>query len=79
MPLVIIDILHIKIALLTKDNSDSKVHAANVGPTWGPQDPGEPHVGHMNFAIWEYMYVSSFVTGSPNIAWWLASCMLVNI
>ena len=32
--------------------TDSKVDGANVGPTWGQQDPGGPHVGHMNFAIW---------------------------
>ena len=30
---------------------DSKVHGANVGPIWGRQDPGGPHVGPMNFAI----------------------------
>ena len=24
-----------------------------MGPTWGRQDPGGPHVGPMNFAIWE--------------------------
>ena len=30
---------------------DSKVHGANVGPSWGRQDSGGPHVGHMNFAI----------------------------
>ena len=30
---------------------DSKVHEANMGPIWGRQDPGEPHVGPMNFAI----------------------------
>ena len=41
------------------------VHGANMGPTWGGQDPGGPHVGPMNrqdpggphvgpinFAIW---------------------------
>ena len=33
---------------------DSKVHGANVGPIWGRQDPGGPHVGPMNFAIWVY-------------------------
>ena len=27
---------------------DSKVHGANMGPTWGRQDPGGPHVGPMN-------------------------------
>ena len=31
---------------------DSKVHGANMGPIWGWQDPGGPHVGPMNFAIW---------------------------
>ena len=24
---------------------DSKIHGANVGPTWGRQAPGGPHVG----------------------------------
>ena len=24
---------------------DSKVHGANMGPIWGRQDPGGPHVG----------------------------------
>ena len=31
---------------------DSKVRWANMGPIWGRQDPGGPHVGPMNFAIW---------------------------
>ena len=31
---------------------DSKVHGVNMGPIWGQQDPGGPHVGPMNFAIW---------------------------
>ena len=31
---------------------DSKVHGANMGPIWAQQDPGGPHVGPMNFAIW---------------------------
>ena len=31
---------------------DSKMHGANVGPTWGRKDPGGPHVGRMNLAIW---------------------------
>ena len=33
---------------------DSKVHGANMGPIWGRQDPGVPHVGSMNFAMWGY-------------------------
>ena len=32
---------------------DSKVHGANTGPIWGRQDPNGPHVGPMNFAIWD--------------------------
>ena len=31
---------------------DSKVHGAHMGPTWGRQDPGGPHVGPMNLVIW---------------------------
>ena len=31
---------------------DGKVHGANMGPIWGRQDLGGPHVGPMNFAIW---------------------------
>ena len=37
---------------------DSKVHGANIGPSWGRQDPGGPHVGPMNFAIWDVFYSS---------------------
>ena len=32
---------------------DNKVQWANMGPIWDRQDPGEPHVGPMNLAIWE--------------------------
>ena len=32
---------------------DSKVHKANMGPIWGRQDPGGPHDGPMNFALWD--------------------------
>ena len=34
-------------------NPDSKVHGANMGPIWGRQDPSGPHIGPMDFAIWE--------------------------
>ena len=34
-------------------NPDNKVHGANMGPNWGRQDPGGPHVELMNFAIRE--------------------------
>ena len=32
--------------------SDSKVDGANMGPTWGRQDPGGPHVCPINLATW---------------------------
>ena len=32
---------------------DNKVHGANMGSTWGRQDPGVLHVGHVNLAIWD--------------------------
>ena len=30
---------------------DSKVHGANMGPTWVLSAPDGPHVGPMNFVI----------------------------
>ena len=35
---------------------DSKVHGANMGPTWGRQDPGGPHVDPMNLGIRGYFH-----------------------
>ena len=37
--------------VIGSDYPDSKFHGANMGPTWGRQDPGGPHVGHMNLTI----------------------------
>ena len=37
----------------TQHIPDNKVHGANMGPIWGRQDPGGPHVGPMNFAKWD--------------------------
>ena len=34
---------------------DSKVNGANVGPIWGRQAPGGPHVGPMNLAFWVFL------------------------
>ena len=36
---------------------DSKVHGANMGPTWVLSSPGGPHVGPMNLAIWVVLKV----------------------
>ena len=49
----------------------SKFHGANMWPIWGRQDPGGPHVGPMNFAIWaRFIYnetqVNWVVTNKPH-------------
>ena len=35
----------------------NQVHGVNMGPIWGRQNPDGPHVGPMNFAIWEWSFV----------------------
>ena len=45
---------------------DSKVHGANMGPIWGRQDPGGPHVGPMNLTI--------SVSASCGILWDAITC-----
>ena len=37
---------------------DRKLHGANMGPIWDRQDPGGPHVGPMNFAIWDHIAIA---------------------
>ena len=51
--LVTADVLVANCAQPETSTPDSKVHGANMGPIWGRQDPGGPHVGPMNFAIWD--------------------------
>ena len=48
--------------LITHANPDSKVHGADMGSTWGRQDPVGPHVGPMDLVIWEH----ALRTGSTN-------------
>ena len=40
---------------------NSKVHGANMGPIWGRQDLGGPHVGPMNFGIWVPTFARVYV------------------
>ena len=40
------------------ENPDSKVHWANIGPTWVLSAPDGPHVGSMNLAINEVIVCS---------------------
>ena len=50
---------------------DSKVHGANMGPIWGRQDPGGPHVGSMNFAIWDALRVYH-----DSVMWIFCVCLI---
>ena len=43
--------IYILYYIYTYMHPESKIHGANMGPTWGRQDPGGPHVGHMKFVI----------------------------
>ena len=45
----------------------SKSHGANMGPIWGRQDPGGPHVGPMNFSIWDLAGKVSTVLSNVNV------------
>ena len=58
---------------------DSKVHGANMGPIWGRQDPGGPHVGPMNFAIWDIEW--NFDTGKwrVNVRFSVFTCFHVQL
>ena len=35
-----------------------------MGPTWGLEDPGGPHVGLMNLAIWDVALAATTGTGA---------------
>ena len=50
---------------------DSKVHGANIGPIWGRQDPGGPHVGPMNLTIWVVFWerFRRWIQMSPLFVW----------
>ena len=50
------NVMHWFCIVVVKNIPDSKVHGVDMGPTWGRQDPGGPHVGPMNFAIWGWLY-----------------------
>ena len=42
-----------------KNTPDSKVQGAHMGPLWGRQDPGGPHVGDVNLAIWDGLFATT--------------------
>ena len=42
---------------------NSKVHGANMGPTWVLSSPGGPHVVHMNLVIWDVTHKKGILSG----------------
>ena len=56
-------------------NPDSKVHWAYMGPTWGWQNPGGPHVDPMNHVIREVSMHSTHISYSKKIFIWSGRCV----
>ena len=44
------------------NSPDSKVHGANMGPTWALLAPDGPHVGPINLAIWAQNWLTVVTT-----------------
>ena len=44
---------------------DSKVHGANMGPTWVLSDPDGPHVGPMSLAIRDIAFIYTELVMQP--------------
>ena len=57
----------VRLLIALKLYPDSKVHGANMGPTWVLSAPDGPHVGPMNLAIRVYIhiYIYIYVCVSP--------------
>ena len=59
---------------------DSKAHGTNMGPIWGRQGPGGPHVGPMNIAIWDFIdleYSQNIPVSAPeSLTHWLLKMWL---
>ena len=58
---------------------DNNVNGANMGPTWGRQDPGGPHDGPMNFVIWVATIIALEVPVQAMYWTWTCSllCLLI--
>ena len=52
------------------NSPDSKFHGANMGATWGRQDPEGPHVGLVNLALWEYLETSNHNSDHNKFSCW---------
>ena len=48
---------------------DNKVHGANMGPTWVLSAPDGPHVGSMNLAIKDSLYIDFWMNTDGKAPW----------
>ena len=71
-------IVFLLISLCTKP--DSKVDGANMGLTWGQNDPGGPHVGPKNLSIWESLVAIEMRWLKSHVMsyWWVLGFPLVH-
>ena len=70
---------------------DRKFYEVNMGPTWGRQDPGGPHVGPVNLAFWVYLenkvflwipFTKDSISHLPSFqifVVWLTICQVTNM
>ena len=49
-----------RMGLWKRVTPDSKVHGANMGPTWVLSDPGAPHVGPINLALRAHLNITNY-------------------
>ena len=56
----------------------SKVHVANMGPTWGRQDTGASRVGPMNLAIWKNNHIFEDYFTIFVLIWWHICHMIMH-
>ena len=54
-----------------QSDNNNKINGANMGSIWGRQDPGGPHLGPMNFAIWETILMYWSYDGNQMNNHWL--------
>ena len=63
--LILVHLVHISQGYLALGQvyPDKKVRGANMGPIWGPQDPGGSHVGPINCPIWLIIQLAGKIDG----------------
>ena len=62
-----------------RNNPHSKVHGANMGPTWVLSAPDGPHVGPMNLAIWQgFSWIFAILPHCYNCLWPVQNMLMLT-